>query len=186
MKFCGECGVATVRQIPPGDDHMRDVCEACGTIHYKNPKVIVGTLPVYEGRVLLCKRAIEPRYGYWTLPAGFLEMGESTWVGAKRETYEEAGAIVEEGQLYGVFDLPHISQIYMFYLSQVIDGKFRAGSESLEVAWFDERDIPWGELAFSVVDARLKRSFIDRRRNEFPLCQEILSPHREAWRGSSS
>lgn len=185
MTFCSACGAQTVRKIPPGDDHLRDVCEACGVIHYQNPKVIVGTLPYYDGKVMLCKRAIEPRYGYWTLPAGFLEMRESTWEGAQRETREEAGAKVDHGQLYGVYDLPHISQIYMFYLAEVVDGKCSAGAESLEVAWFDEEDIPWSELAFTVVDAMLKRYFEDRRRGEFSPCHEVMQPHREPWRSKS-
>ncbi len=185
MTYCSACGAQTVRKIPAGDDHERDVCEACGVIHYQNPKVIVGTLPYFQDKVLLCKRAIEPRYGYWTLPAGFLELGESTWQGAQRETREEAGASVEEGQLYGVFDLPYISQIYMFYLAEVVDGSYRAGTESLEVAWFEEQDIPWDDLAFTVVGAMLRRYFEDRRAGVFPTHHKVMQPRHEAWRGKS-
>lgn len=182
MTYCSACGAQTVRKIPAGDDHVRDVCEACGTIHYQNPKTIVGTLPFYGNKVLLCKRAIEPRYGFWTLPAGFLEMGESTWQGAQRETLEEAGAIVEEGRLYGVFDLPYISQIYMFYLAEVVNGSYQAGTESLEVAWFEEDTIPWDDLAFTVVGAMLRRYFDDRRQGVFPTHHRVMQPRQEAWR----
>lgn len=161
MKFCSDCGSSIEKRIPEGDDHERDVCSSCGSIFYQNPKVIVGTLPVWENKVLLCKRAIEPRYGYWTLPAGFLELSESSWQGAQRETFEEAGANVESGMLYGVYDLPYISQIYMFYLASVDAGKFEAGKESLEVRWFTRDEIPWCELAFPVINSMLERYFAD-------------------------
>jgi ADP-ribose pyrophosphatase YjhB (NUDIX family) len=182
MTFCSTCGHQTVKKIPAGDDHLRDVCEACGAIHYQNPKVIVGTLPVYNDKVLLCRRAIDPRYGFWTLPAGFLELGESTWQGAQRETREEAGAIVHEGHLYGVFDLPYISQVYMFYLAEVADGSYQAGTESLEVAWFEEADIPWDELAFTVIGEMLRRYFDDRKREIFSTYHCVMQPRQEAWR----
>ncbi len=174
MKFCSECAAPIVRLIPDGDDHLRDVCSQCKTIFYQNPKVIVGTLPIWDDKVMLCKRAIEPRYGYWTLPAGFLELSESTWQGAQRETREEAGATVEEGMLYGVYDLPYISQIYMFYLAEVKDGLHEAGVESLEVDWFERSQIPWHDLAFPVIKTMLERYFLDRDNGTFSTFHETI------------
>jgi len=181
VKFCSECAAPIERLIPEGDDHLRDVCSNCKTIFYQNPKVIVGTLPVWGDKVMLCKRAIEPRLGYWTLPAGFLELSESTWQGAKRETWEEAGAKVDEGMLYGVYDLPYISQIYMFYLAEVVDGKFEAGKESLEVAWFDHADIPWQTLAFPVINAMLERYYTDRESDNIATFHETIEFRPKAY-----
>ncbi|MDA1075249.1 MAG: NUDIX hydrolase, partial [Proteobacteria bacterium] len=151
MKFCSQCGQSVSRKVPMGDSRERFVCDACDAIHYQNPRVVAGCLPVWNDQVLLCRRAIDPRKGFWTLPAGFLENGEACEVGAARETFEEANAQVDVGELYTLFSLPHISQIYLFYRARLIDGIFSAGYESLEVALFDEAKVPWNELAFPVI-----------------------------------
>jgi ADP-ribose pyrophosphatase YjhB (NUDIX family) len=169
MRFCSNCAAALVSKIPPGDNRERFCCENCGMIHYENPKVVVGTLPVWDDLVLLCKRAIEPRYGYWTLPAGFLENGETTAEGALRETSEEAGAHVELGQLFTAYDVVHVNQIHLFYQARLLDVEFTAGIESLDVRLFSEEDIPWSEIAFRTVSQTLERYFEDRRRGTFEL-----------------
>ncbi len=145
------------------------MCEHCETVHYQNPRVVTGCLVTWEDRVLLCKRAIAPRRGYWTLPAGFLENGESTEAGALRETWEEACARVEVDDLYTVFSLPHISQIYMFYRGRLTAPEFAAGDETEAVALFSEADVPWSELAFPVIHETLEHFFDDRRRNDFRI-----------------
>lgn len=151
------------------DDRLRYVCESCHTIHYQNPNVIVGCLATWQGKILLCKRAIEPRIGKWTLPAGFMENGETTLEGAQRETLEEAGASFSEAKLYREFDIPSINQIYLFYLAELDSGKCQAGIESLEVGLFDEKDIPWGELAFPVMSDILKEYLVDQTNKNFPV-----------------
>ncbi len=169
MKFCTSCGSTVALKIPQGDDRERFVCTACETIHYVNPRVIVGCLPVYQGKVLLCKRAIEPRLGYWTLPAGFMENGETTPQGAARETWEEARARVSKLELYRVFDVPYISQVYMFYRCEIDDGAFGVGPESLESDLYSEGDIPWDEIAFPVVKETLREYFDDVRAGHYPV-----------------
>mgnify|MGYP001824167633 CR=1 FL=1 len=169
MKFCSSCGSEVVLSVPEGDDRERFVCPSCELIHYVNPRVIVGTVPVYEGRVLLCRRAIEPRRNYWTLPAGFMENGETTPQGAARETWEEARARVSNLQLYRVFDIPYISQVYMFYRCELDDGEYGVGPESLESGLFREDQIPWEEIAFPVVREALREYFDDERRGEYPV-----------------
>ncbi len=169
MKFCTNCGSAVALRIPEGDDRERYVCTHCEFIHYINPRVIVGCLPVYEGRVLLCKRAIEPRMGLWTLPAGFMENGESTMAGAARETWEEARARVNALELYRIFDLPYINQVYMFYRCDVEGGEYGVGPESLESGLYAEDEIPWDALAFPVVRESLQDYFRDRRTGEYPV-----------------
>ncbi len=169
MKFCSSCGAAVESKIPEGDDRERFVCTACEFIHYVNPRVIVGTVPVWRGKVLLCRRAIEPRANYWTLPAGFMENGETTPEGAARETWEEARARVEDMQLYRLFDVPYISQVYMFYRCRIADGEFGIGPESLESALFTEDEIPWDQIAFPVVREALREYFDDVRRGQFPV-----------------
>ena len=169
MKFCTSCGNTVVLQVPEGDDRERYVCSTCELIHYSNPRVIVGCLPVYEGRVLLCKRAIEPRKNYWTLPAGFMENGETTLQGAARETWEEARARVSNLDLYRVFDVPHISQVYMFYRCDLDDGDYGVGPESLESGLYDEAEIPWDNIAFPVVRETLQAYFRDLPGGEFPV-----------------
>jgi len=176
MKFCSECGSQVSVKIPEGDNRERHVCIDCGVVHYINPRIIAGTLPVYEGKVLLCRRAIEPRKGYWTLPAGFMENGETTAEAAARETIEEAEAKVDLHGLYTVFNLPHISQVYMFFRGDVIEGKFGVGTESLETQLFEEQDIPWNELAFPTIYRTLKLYFEDRKTEQYPVRIEDLQP----------
>ena len=170
MNFCSHCGSDRIEfRVPDGDSLPRNVCAACGTIHYRNPKVVVGCLPVWEGRVLLCKRAIEPRHGLWTLPAGFLENGESLEAGALRETEEEAHARVDIEGLYTVISLPQIDQIYMMFRARLVDLGFGPGPESLDVRLYDEADIPWEQLAFRTIGRTLRRWFLDRRAGAFAL-----------------
>ena len=170
MKFCSTCGSSNLElRIPDGDTLPRFICGHCGTIHYQNPKVVVGCLPDWQGQVLLCKRAIEPRYGLWTLPAGFLENGETLMNGARRETLEEAHARVELGELYTVISLPQINQVYMMFRARLLDLGFGAGSESLEVRLFDESEVPWELLAFRTIARTLRNYFLDRRQGAFVL-----------------
>lgn len=162
MKYCSECGSAVELLVPDGDDRPRHVCGACGTIHYKNPKVVVGCIPEWENKILLCRRAIEPRRGFWTLPAGFMENGETSQQGAARETLEEAKALVEIGDLYTLFNLPHIDQVYLIFRSRLLDLDFGPGAESLDVRLLPEGEIPWRELAFPVIKETLGLYFQDR------------------------
>ena len=151
------------------------MCESCGIIHYQNPKVVVGCLPEWQGQVLLCRRAIEPRYGLWTLPAGFLENNETLGAGAMRETLEEANARVTLGPLYALISLPQISQIYMMFRASLDDVSFGPGAESLEVRLFDEADVPWEALAFRTIARTLRRYFLDRRLGAFGLHVSALT-----------
>jgi ADP-ribose pyrophosphatase YjhB (NUDIX family) len=170
MKFCSACGHRVSQRIPPDDNRERFICDSCGTIHYENPRMVLGTLPVWEdGRVLLCRRAIEPRHGYWTLPAGFMENGETTAEGALRETDEEAGARVELLAPFTLLDVPHVHQVHLFYRARLLDLDFAPGPESLEVQLFHEADIPWDELAFRTVITTLRHFFADRAAGHFPL-----------------
>lgn len=171
MKFCQLCGGPITHHIPPGDDKLRYCCLRCDTVFYQNPNNIVGTIPVWQDQVLLCRRAIEPRKGLWTLPAGFMENGETTWQGAVRETAEEAGAEIEllPDSLYTVFNLPAINQVYLFFRANLTSLTFAPGIESLEVQLFRENEIPWDEIAFAVVKTTLKKYFDDRRQQYFPV-----------------
>ena len=167
MNFCNQCGKAVSHKIPEGDDRKRFVCDKCGIVHYQNPLVVTGCLPVAEdGRILLCRRAIAPRRNYWTLPAGFLEKNETTAEGALRETMEEACAEVSINGLYRVYDLPHISQVYMFFLGD-LQGSYAPGAESLEVELFSEESVPWNRIAFPVVTKALKDYFAEQRLGQF-------------------
>ncbi|MCA3779938.1 MAG: NUDIX hydrolase [Burkholderia sp.] len=167
MKFCSVCGHEVIARIPPGDNRERFVCDYCGTIHYQNPRNVVGTVPVWGDQILLCRRAIEPRYGFWTLPAGFMEMGETTAEAAARETLEEAGARVEVQNLFTLLNVPHVHQVHLFYLARLTDPAFEAGEESLEVKLFDEADIPWDEIAFPTVSQTLRFFFADRAAGDY-------------------
>ncbi|MCU0602727.1 MAG: NUDIX hydrolase [Desulfobacterales bacterium] len=169
MNFCSSCGHRLHLAVPPGDDRTRFVCDACGTVHYQNPRVVVGCIPEHEGRVLLCRRAIEPRHGLWTLPAGYLENGETLAAGAERETREEAGAHIGEPAPYLMFNICHISQIYLMFRARLMDLEFAAGKESLEVKLFTEEEIPWDRIAFRVISETLKTYWDDRRRGSFPF-----------------
>lgn len=156
MKFCSNCAAPVVERIPAGDNRPRYVCDACERIHYENPRIIAGCLPTWQGQVLLCKRAIEPRAGYWTLPAGFMENGETVEQAACRETLEEANAEVRITGLQSLISIPHISQVYMLFHAELLDQNFSAGAESLDVALFKPEAIPWDELAFHVMTRSLK------------------------------
>jgi ADP-ribose pyrophosphatase YjhB (NUDIX family) len=168
MKFCSECAHPVTVAIPEGDNRPRFVCTHCGTIHYQNPKMVIGSIPVWEQdgelKVLLCKRAIEPRYGYWTLPAGFMENGETTSAAAARETEEEAGANVELGNLFTLLNVAHVHQVHLFYLARLLDLDFAPGIESLDVRLFAEHEIPWDDLAFPTIRTTLELFFADRRK----------------------
>ncbi len=179
MKYCSHCGSAALAlRIPEGDTLPRYVCPDCGTVHYQNPKVVVGCLPVWEGRVLLCRRAIEPRYGLWTLPAGFLENHESLEEGAVRETLEEAGARVTLTGLYTLISLTHVSQVFATFRATLDDLDFRPGTESLEVRLFAEDEIPWETLAFRTISRTLRNYFLDRRDGAWPLRQSTIARSR--------
>ena len=169
MKFCSNCGSSVTFKVPPGDSLPRYVCDACNTIHYQNPKIIVGCIPEWHERILLCRRAIEPRYGLWTVPAGFMENGETTQQGAVRETLEEANARVDVPELYTMISLPQINQVYVMFRARLADLDFGPGTESLEVRLFDEADIPWETLAFRTITRTLRNYFLDRKQGAFPV-----------------
>lgn len=169
MKYCSECGAVVEIQIPPGDERQRYVCSRCGFIHYQNPRLVVGSLPVWEDRILLCRRAIEPSHGLWTLPAGFMELGETTLEAAVRETLEEARAGIHINGLYVVINLPEVNQVYMMFRAELLDLDFGPGTESLEVKLCAEDEIPWNELAFDTIRHTLNHYFLDRRAGLFPL-----------------
>lgn len=169
MRFCPLCGAPVRHGIPPGDDRLRYICDACEIVHYQNPKLIAGCIPVWHDRILLCRRAIEPRKGYWTLPAGFMELGETIAQAAAREALEEANVDVAIGEIYTIFNLPHISQVYVFFLAEMTTGRFSAGAESLETRLFDEKDIPWDDIAFETVHRSLDFFLADRQTGEFTM-----------------
>jgi len=159
MKFCSDCGEKVVLKVPEGDSYKRSCCPSCGTIHYINPKIIAGSL-IYKGNeVLLAKRAIGPRENFWTIPAGFLELKESTQEGAIREVMEEANAEIDVKSLLAVIDIVHISQVYIIYLSELKGDTFSPGPESLDVRLFKEEDIPWDDLAFESIKETLRFYF---------------------------
>ena len=166
MNFCGKCAAPLARRTPPGDDRPRDVCDTCGSIFYENPKIVAGCVPVKGSKVLLCRRAIEPRYGLWTIPAGFMENGETTQEAAARETLEEARAKVEVGQLFCYLNIPHINQVYVIFLGE-LKSDFAAGDETLEAALFTESTIPWEKIAFPAVELALELFFKDRSKGSF-------------------
>ena len=168
IKHCRNCGTAVVYRVPDdGDTRERAVCPACDTIHYENPTNVVGTIPVMGERVLLCKRNIEPRWGKWTLPAGFMELGETTAEGATRETHEEAGAQIELEGLFTVLSVPRVGQVHLFYRARLLSDVFDPGHETIEARLFDEDQIPWDEIAFRTVQETLQRFFEDRRAGHF-------------------
>ena len=174
MKFCSNCGSPVVKRVPPGDTLARWVCDRCGEIHYQNPRLVVGSIPEYEGKLLLCRRAIEPRYGYWTLPAGFMENGETAAQAALRETQEEAGARVELGAPFSMVSVPHVNQVHLFYRARLLSPEFKPGEETLEVALWDEARVPWKEIAFRTVGLTLKRYYADRVAGAFGFHAEDL------------
>lgn len=162
MNFCSQCGARLELRIPPGDHLARHVCDACGTIHYQNPRLVVGCVPEHAGSILLCRRAIEPRRGYWTVPAGFMENGETLQQAAARETREEALAEVEVGSLLSVVHVLHAQQVHVFFRATLSQAQFGSGSESLEVELVRPEDIPWPELAFPSTEFTLRRWLEDR------------------------
>ncbi len=176
MKYCNLCGSPVELRQPSDDNRDRFVCIECGEIHYENPKLIVGSLPVWQDKVLLCRRAIEPRHGLWTLPAGFMENRETTSEAAARETLEEANARIRIIELYTLFNLAHISQVHMLYRAELLDLDFSPGIESLEVRLFSEDEIPWDMLAFRPVKFTLQHYFSDRHSGVFPFRTSDLSP----------
>ncbi len=169
MKFCSECGAEIIVIIPADDNRHRHVCSICATVYYQNPKIVAGCLPQHQDKILMCKRSIDPRSGYWTLPAGFMELEETAAEAAIRETLEEANARVEIIDLYCVFSLPHVNQVYMMYRANLKDLDFAPGAESLEVKLFDENSIPWGDLAFATIRETLKYYLTDRTSGIYPL-----------------
>jgi ADP-ribose pyrophosphatase YjhB (NUDIX family) len=178
VNFCPHCAAPLVQRVPAGDDRPRHVCEACGTVHYSNPKVVAGCLPVWQDRVLLCRRAIAPRHGLWTLPAGFMENGETTQAAAERETREEAMARVAVGDLYCYLNIPRISQVYVIFHARLLDLDFAPGAESLEVALFGEHEVPWDRIAFPAIEITLRHYFADRVTGVFPT--RVLDVERRA------
>lgn len=169
MNFCSSCGAKVELSVPVDDNRQRSVCTSCEEIHYENPKIICGSLPIWQDKILLCKRAIEPRSGYWTLPAGFMELNETSVEAAVRETWEEATAKITPKQLYCVFNLPHVNQVYLMYLADMQSIQYSPGIESESVELFDADSIPWDELAFSTIRMTLKFYLNDRTTNNFPV-----------------
>ena len=176
MRFCSACGASVELRIPLDDSRPRHVCTKCDAIHYENPKLVVGSIPIWEDKILLCKRAIEPRYGMWTLPGGFMENGESTGAAAIRETLEEANARVALDDLYSMYSLPYINQVHLYFRARLLDLDFSPGIESLEVRLFGESEIPWKELAFRPVRYSLEHYFSEREQNKFTLLVGELAP----------
>jgi ADP-ribose pyrophosphatase YjhB (NUDIX family) len=189
MKFCSDCAHPISRLIPQDDTRERFVCTECGVVHYQNPKMVVGSIPIWEEQgqvqILLCRRAIEPRLGYWTLPAGFMENNETTMDAASRETEEEAGARIQLHGLFSLLNVPHVHQVHLFYRATLLDLNYAAGVESLEVKLFTEADIPWDEIAFPTVTHTLRFLFADlalvKQGGSFGFhSHDILKPMRHA------
>jgi ADP-ribose pyrophosphatase YjhB (NUDIX family) len=167
MKFCSHCGSTLTLTVPPGDHLPRHVCAACNAIHYQNPKLVTGCVAEWQGRILLCKRAIEPRAGFWTPPAGFMENGETTEAAAARETAEEALAEAVDLKPFALVNVPHADQVHLLFRGVLKDGRHAPGTESLETALLEEREIPWEEIAFPSMRFTLERYLEDRRRGSF-------------------
>ncbi len=176
MKFCSACGSTVELRIPADDNRARYICTACSTIHYQNPRLVIGSIPVWQDKVLLCRRAIEPQYGKWTLPGGFMENGESTAQAAMRETLEEASARIAIIDLYSMYSLPYIDQVHLLFRAELLDLDFAPGPESLEVRLFTETEIPWDELAFRPVRYSLEHYFAERKHGRFSLHTGELTP----------
>jgi ADP-ribose pyrophosphatase YjhB (NUDIX family) len=169
MNFCSHCGAPVELVIPPGDDRPRHTCRACGMIHYQNPKIVVGCIPQWEDRILMCRRNIEPQKGLWTLPAGYLENGETVVDGARRETWEETCARVEDLLPYLLFDITYVHQIYLMFRGRLEKPEFQITSESAEVVLMREEEIPWDKIAFRAIENTLRRFFSDRSSGQFPF-----------------
>jgi len=176
FKFCKNCGTAVENRLPDdGDTRIRAICPSCKTVHYENPLNVVGTLPVWGDKVLLCKRNIEPRLGKWTLPAGFLEMGETLQEGAARETTEEAGAKFELEDLFAVMSVARVGQVHIFYKARLLSDEFDPGYETMEARLFEENEIPWDDIAFKTVKETLQFFFADRRLGSFKIHQSSIT-----------
>jgi ADP-ribose pyrophosphatase YjhB (NUDIX family) len=176
MNYCSNCGDTVKYSVPPGDDRPRYLCESCGIIHYQNPKMVVGCIPEKNGKILLCRRAIEPRSGKWTLPAGYLENGETVAQGAIREAFEEARANIEILAPYALFNICYVNQVYLMFRARLIGNNFKAGSESTDVRLFSETEIPWNQIAFTVIEETLRHYFKDHPTGLFPFhIGDILS-----------
>ncbi len=174
IRHCKDCGGAVRYQVPADDNRERAVCTVCHTVHYENPLNVVGTVPAWGDQVLLCRRNIEPRHGFWTLPAGFMEMGETSAEGALRETIEEAGAHVEMLGLYTVLNVIRVAQVHLYYRARLLDIEFAPGPETIEAQLFREDEVPWDELAFRTVRETLKHYFADLRQGQFGVhCADI-------------
>jgi ADP-ribose pyrophosphatase YjhB (NUDIX family) len=180
MKFCSDCGAPVTLKIPPGDSLPRHVCDSCNAIHYQNPRMVVGCIAEWEDRILLCRRAIEPRHGMWTVPAGFMENAETMDQGAVRETLEEANARVEIGPLYALYNIPHINQVYVLFRARLLDLEFHAGAETLEARLFSEREVPWDAIAFATVRNTLRHYYTDRREGEYRFHMGTIEPLKKA------
>lgn len=176
MNFCSQCGARVSQRIPEDDNRVRAVCDGCGTIHYENPKMVVGCIAEWDDRILLCRRAIEPRHGFWTVPAGFMENGETVADGAARETLEEANARVDDLELYALYNIPHINQVYMLFRARLLDLDFHPGSETLETKLVTEADIPWDQLAFITVRNTLRHYYADRQRGQYRFHMGTIEP----------
>jgi len=180
MNFCPSCGAAVELRCPDDDNRLRHVCVSCGTIHYQNPKIVIGAIPEWDDKILMCRRAIEPRYGLWTLPGGFMENGETTTEAAIRETAEEANARIAVGDPYSMYSLPHINHVNILFRARLLDTNFSPGSESLEVRLFTEAEIPWDQIAFRPVKLSLEHYFADRRKGHFGFhVGELAAPARK-------
>lgn len=170
IKHCKNCGTAVAYRLPDdGDTKERAICPACTTIHYENPLNVVGTVPYWGDKILLCKRNIEPRWGKWTLPAGFLELGETTAQGAARETDEEAGALIEMEGLFTVISVSRVGQVHLFYRARLLSDQFNPGFETIEARLYSEAEIPWDDIAFRTVKETLELFFADRRTGTFQV-----------------
>jgi ADP-ribose pyrophosphatase YjhB (NUDIX family) len=170
IKHCRQCGTAVIYRLPDdGDTKERAVCTACTTVHYENPLNVVGTVPHWGDKVLLCKRNIEPRWGKWTLPAGFMELNETTAEGAARETVEEAGAEFELQELFSLLNVARVGQVHLFYRARLTSDQFNPGHETIEARLFSEDEIPWDEIAFRTVRETLERYFADRRSGRYGI-----------------
>ncbi len=179
MKYCSNCSALVELRVPAGDTLPRYVCPTCNVIHYQNPKMVVGCIPEWEDQILLCRRAIEPRHGLWTLPAGFMENAETLAQAAARETLEEANARVEMGALYAIYNLPHINQVYVLFRARLLDLNFKPGIESLDVKLFSEAEIPWDTMAFRVIREPLRRYFDERRKGQFGFRMDTIEAERK-------
>lgn len=176
MKYCSDCGALVELRIPADETKARYICTVCNLIHYQNPRLVIAAIPQWEDKVLLCRRAIEPQYGKWTLPGGFMENGESTGQTAVRETLEEANARITIIDLYAMYSLPYINQVHLVFRSQLVDLDFNPGQESLEVKLFTESEIPWDELAFRPLRYSLEHYFNERHEEKFSLHTGELTP----------